>query len=254
MWRLKSCIRSKNLGHRRTRATTVLVSCHVDALSVYSVVLVCLDLSCYCTEDQLSCVSPNVPAGLMKPEQPCCLETVGSCRAHIELRLLLSSWIFFFPSPLSSEQPFNPCSFSLRIISFVNWQLGGLSAWRRIHFVCRLPHFSCSDKITAPCAPLGKAFGCVGGYIASTATLVDAVRSYAAGFIFTTSLPPMLLAGARQSIQVLKEEEGRMLRRKHQRNVKLLRQMLMDSGLPVVHCPSHIIPVRVICPFSNYIL
>lgn len=92
----------------------------------------------------------------------------------------------------------------------------------------------------------GKAFGCVGGYIASTAGLVDTVRSYAAGFIFTTSLPPMLLAGARQSIQVLKGEEGRTLRRKHQRNVKLLRQMLMDSGLPVVHCPSHIIPVRVI--------
>lgn len=92
----------------------------------------------------------------------------------------------------------------------------------------------------------GKAFGCVGGYIASTAALIDTVRSYAAGFIFTTSLPPMLLAGARQSIQVLKGEEGRSLRRKHQRNVKLLRQMLMDSGLPVVHCPSHIIPVRVI--------
>ncbi|KAF7668400.1 hypothetical protein LDENG_00011130 [Lucifuga dentata] len=92
---------------------------------------------------------------------------------------------------------------------------------------------------------LGKAFGCVGGYIASTATLVDTVRSYAAGFIFTTSLPPMLLAGAKQSIQILKGEEGRALRRKHQRNVKLLRQMLMDSGLPVVHCPSHIIPIRV---------
>ncbi|XP_071780667.1 5-aminolevulinate synthase, non-specific, mitochondrial-like [Centroberyx gerrardi] len=92
---------------------------------------------------------------------------------------------------------------------------------------------------------LGKAFGCVGGYIASTNALVDTVRSYAAGFIFTTSLPPMLLAGARESIKVLKSKEGRMLRRKHQRNVKLLRQMLMDSGLPVVHCPSHIIPVRV---------
>uniref|UniRef100_A0A6Q2XNI1 5-aminolevulinate synthase n=1 Tax=Esox lucius TaxID=8010 RepID=A0A6Q2XNI1_ESOLU len=92
---------------------------------------------------------------------------------------------------------------------------------------------------------LGKAFGCVGGYIASTNALVDTVRSYAAGFIFTTSLPPMLLAGARESVQTLKAEEGRALRRKHQRNVKLLRQMLMDSGLPVVHCPSHIIPVRV---------
>uniref|UniRef100_A0AAQ5XH60 5-aminolevulinate synthase n=1 Tax=Amphiprion ocellaris TaxID=80972 RepID=A0AAQ5XH60_AMPOC len=100
-------------------------------------------------------------------------------------------------------------------------------------------------KIDIVSGTLGKAFGCVGGYIASTSALVDTVRSYAAGFIFTTSLPPMLLAGARQSIQVLKGEEGRALRRKHQRNVKLLRQMLMDSGLPVVHCPSHIIPVRV---------
>jgi len=92
---------------------------------------------------------------------------------------------------------------------------------------------------------LGKAFGCVGGYIASTSALVDTIRSYAAGFIFTTSLPPMLLAGAKESIKILKTEEGQMLRRKHQRSVKLLRQMLMDSGLPVVHCPSHIIPVRV---------
>ncbi|XP_031694067.1 5-aminolevulinate synthase, non-specific, mitochondrial isoform X2 [Anarrhichthys ocellatus] len=100
-------------------------------------------------------------------------------------------------------------------------------------------------KIDIVSGTLGKAFGCVGGYIASTTALVDTVRSYAAGFIFTTSLPPMLLHGARNSIQVLKGEEGRTLRRKHQRNVKLLRQMLMDSGLPVVHCPSHIIPVRV---------
>ncbi|KAG9335146.1 hypothetical protein JZ751_005619 [Albula glossodonta] len=92
---------------------------------------------------------------------------------------------------------------------------------------------------------LGKAFGCVGGYIASTSGLVDAVRSYAAGFIFTTSLPPMLLAGARESVRTLKGEEGRALRRKHQRNVRLMRQMLMDASLPVVHCPSHIIPVRV---------
>lgn len=92
---------------------------------------------------------------------------------------------------------------------------------------------------------LGKAFGCVGGYIASTSALIDTVRSYAAGFIFTTSLPPLLLAGALESVRVLKSAEGQALRRQHQRNVKLLRQMLMDAGLPVVHCPSHIIPVRV---------
>ncbi|KAM6468227.1 5-aminolevulinate synthase, non-specific, mitochondrial isoform 1-T2 [Liasis olivaceus] len=92
---------------------------------------------------------------------------------------------------------------------------------------------------------LGKAFGCVGGYIASTSSLIDTVRSYAAGFIFTTSLPPMLLAGALQSVRTLKSAEGQVLRRQHQRNVKLMRQMLMDAGLPVVHCPSHIIPIRV---------
>ncbi|RLV99508.1 hypothetical protein DV515_00009650 [Chloebia gouldiae] len=92
---------------------------------------------------------------------------------------------------------------------------------------------------------LGKAFGCVGGYISSTSSLIDTVRSYAAGFIFTTSLPPMLLAGALESVRTLKSAEGQALRRQHQRNVKLMRQMLMDAGLPVVHCPSHIIPVRV---------
>ncbi|XP_042309686.1 5-aminolevulinate synthase, nonspecific, mitochondrial isoform X1 [Sceloporus undulatus] len=92
---------------------------------------------------------------------------------------------------------------------------------------------------------LGKAFGCVGGYIASTSSLIDTVRSYAAGFIFTTSLPPMLLAGALESVRTLKSPEGQALRRQHQRNVKLMRQMLMDAGLPVVHCPSHIIPIRV---------
>ncbi|XP_015730097.1 5-aminolevulinate synthase, nonspecific, mitochondrial isoform X2 [Coturnix japonica] len=92
---------------------------------------------------------------------------------------------------------------------------------------------------------LGKAFGCVGGYISSTSALIDTVRSYAAGFIFTTSLPPMLLAGALESVRTLKSAEGQILRRQHQRNVKLMRQMLMDAGLPVVHCPSHIIPIRV---------
>lgn len=91
----------------------------------------------------------------------------------------------------------------------------------------------------------GKAFGCVGGYIASTAALVDTVRSYAAGFIFTTSLPPMVLAGALESVRVLMSSEGQALRRAQQRNVKHMRQLLLDAGLPVINCPSHIIPIRV---------
>ncbi|MEE6527866.1 hypothetical protein FKM82_029572, partial [Ascaphus truei] len=91
----------------------------------------------------------------------------------------------------------------------------------------------------------GKAFGCVGGYVASAASLIDTVRSYAAGFIFTTSLPPMVLAGALESVRVLKGEEGQALRRAHQRNVRHMRQLLLDAGLPVINCPSHIIPIRV---------
>uniref|UniRef100_A0A3Q2PT10 5-aminolevulinate synthase, non-specific, mitochondrial n=1 Tax=Fundulus heteroclitus TaxID=8078 RepID=A0A3Q2PT10_FUNHE len=100
------------------------------------------------------------------------------------------------------------------------------------------------NKMDIISGTLGKAVGCVGGYIASTRAVVDTVRSYAAGFIFTTSLPPMLLAGAKESIRILKSDEGQTLRRKHQRNVKLLRQLLMDRGFPVIPCPSHILPVQ----------
>lgn len=62
----------------------------------------------------------------------------------------------------------------------------------------------------------------------------------------------MLLAGALESVRILKSAEGRALRRQHQRNVKLMRQMLMDAGLPVIHCPSHIIPVRVSNGLSGF--
>ncbi|GFG28452.1 hypothetical protein Cfor_00629 [Coptotermes formosanus] len=92
---------------------------------------------------------------------------------------------------------------------------------------------------------VGKAFGNVGGYIASTSYLVDMIRSYAAGFIFTTSLPPTVLAGALKAVKILRSDEGQALRRKHQENVNYLRQQLLDKGLPVEHTPSHIIPIKI---------
>ncbi|GFY59076.1 5-aminolevulinate synthase, nonspecific, mitochondrial [Trichonephila inaurata madagascariensis] len=92
---------------------------------------------------------------------------------------------------------------------------------------------------------LGKAYGNMGGYISSTKELVDMIRSYAAGFIFTTSLPPMLLNGALTAVRILMSDEGRLLREKHQQNVRYLRNSLQEVGIPVVHCPSHIIPVHV---------
>ena len=92
---------------------------------------------------------------------------------------------------------------------------------------------------------IGKAYGNIGGYIASTANLVDMVRSYGAGFIFTTSLPPTVLKGARKSIQVLRSDEGRALRAKHGENVRYLRNRLFEVGVNAQHTPSHIIPVHV---------
>lgn len=91
---------------------------------------------------------------------------------------------------------------------------------------------------------LGKAFGNVGGYIASTSKLIDMVRSYAAGFIFTTSLPPTVLAGAMKAVEILATEEGQELRARHQENVRYLRNKLKSEGFPVEHTPSHIIPVK----------
>merc|ERR1719211_76631 len=84
-----------------------------------------------------------------------------------------------------------------------------------------------ADKMDIVTGTLGKAFGNVGGYIASTGRLVDVVRSYGAGFIFTTSLPPTVLRGATEAVRVLRSEEGRELRRRHQDNVQYLRQSLL---------------------------
>ncbi|XP_022664287.1 5-aminolevulinate synthase, erythroid-specific, mitochondrial-like isoform X2 [Varroa jacobsoni] len=92
---------------------------------------------------------------------------------------------------------------------------------------------------------LGKAFGNIGGYIASTSNFVDFIRSYGAGFIFTTSLPPTVLCGARASIEILGEDEGRLLRRRHQQVVGYTRERLRAVGLPVFNSKSHIIPVHV---------
>ncbi|WAR26278.1 HEM0-like protein [Mya arenaria] len=103
----------------------------------------------------------------------------------------------------------------------------------------------CMDKLDIITGTLGKAFGNIGGYIAGSASTVDMIRSYAAGFIFTTSLPPTTLAGSLASIKVLRSDEGRQLRFRHQEAVRYLRERLVEVGIPALHCPSHIIPVHV---------
>ena len=99
------------------------------------------------------------------------------------------------------------------------------------------------DRIDIIEGTLGKAFGVMGGYITARKTVIDVVRSYASGFIFTTSLPPAVLAGARASIRHLKESQAE--RRIHQERAQRLKSMLGDAGIPTVDSPSHIVPVMV---------
>jgi 5-aminolevulinate synthase len=90
---------------------------------------------------------------------------------------------------------------------------------------------------------LGKAYGVQGGYIAADKVVVDAVRSIASGFIFTTSMSPVTCAGALAAVKYLKENDD--LRQQHQERAAKLKQMLRDNNLPVMDNETHIVPVLV---------
>ena len=100
------------------------------------------------------------------------------------------------------------------------------------------------DRVDIVNGTLGKAFGVQGGYIAADADLVDAIRSVAAGFIFTTSMSPVTCAGAMAAVKYLKEHDE--VRVKHQERARKLKQLLRESDLPLMDCTTtHIVPVLV---------
>ncbi|KAL2075038.1 hypothetical protein VTL71DRAFT_8818 [Oculimacula yallundae] len=105
------------------------------------------------------------------------------------------------------------------------------------------PKGTIMDRIDIITGTLGKAYGCVGGYIAGSTKMVDTIRSLAPGFIFTTSLPPATMAGAQTAIEYQMEYQGdRRLQQLHTRAVK---DSLAERDIPVIPNPSHIIPVLV---------
>ncbi len=99
------------------------------------------------------------------------------------------------------------------------------------------------DRITLIEGTLGKAYGCMGGYVTGSAALCDFIRSFASGFIFTTALPPAVAAAARTSIAHLKTSHSERLLQRQQ--VAKLRAMLDARGIPHMRNPSHIIPVMI---------
>jgi 5-aminolevulinate synthase len=108
------------------------------------------------------------------------------------------------------------------------------------------------DQIDIIEGTLGKAFGVMGGYIAANAEIIDAIRSYASGFIFTTSLPPALTAGAVASVKYLKAHNE--LRVIHQERAETLKRRFREIGLPVMDSVSHIVPVMVGDPVHTKII
>ncbi|MGQ0457734.1 MAG: 5-aminolevulinate synthase [Hyphomicrobium sp.] len=102
------------------------------------------------------------------------------------------------------------------------------------------------DRVDVVNGTLAKGYGVMGGYIAASKTLCDAVRSYAPGFIFTTSLAPVIAAGALASIRHLKSSS--VERERHQERARTLKRRLAAADLPVISGPSHIVPVLVSDP------
>jgi 5-aminolevulinate synthase len=184
----------------------------------------------------------------------------GQCRKHIfrhndvaHLREILESLdpaapkLIAFESVYSMDGDFGP----IRAICDLAEEFGALTYLDEVHAVGMYgprgggvaEQEGLMHRIDIINGTLGKAFGVMGGYIAGSEKMIDAIRSYAPGFIFTTSIPPVIAAGAAASIRHLKTDTA--LRERHQTQARILKARLKGMGLPLIDHGSHIVPVMV---------
>ncbi|MEM8553900.1 MAG: 5-aminolevulinate synthase [Pseudomonadota bacterium] len=184
----------------------------------------------------------------------------GNCEKHIfrhndldHLRSVLEALdpkapkVIAFESVYSMDGDFGP----IEAICDLAEEFGALTYIDEVHAVGLYgprgggvtEELAITDRIDIINGTLGKAFGVHGGYIAASTRMCDAIRSYAPGFIFTTSLPPTVAAGAAASVRHLKSDQS--LRDRHQASARVLKARLLGMGLPVVDHGSHIVPVIV---------
>ncbi len=184
----------------------------------------------------------------------------GNCEKHIfrhndvaHLRELLESLdpdrpkVIAFESIYSMDGDFGP----IREICDLADEFGALTYIDEVHAVGMYgprgggvtERDNLAHRIDLINGTLAKAYGVMGGYVAGSAKLIDAIRSYAPGFIFTTSLPPAVAAGAAASIRHLKQDGT--LREQQQTNARILKMRLKGLGLPITDHGSHIVPVHV---------
>ncbi len=155
--------------------------------------------------------------------------------------------IILFESVYSMDGDFAPIA---QIVSLAE-EYGALTYLDEVHAVGMYGHRGggvaerdgVMDRVDILQGTLGKAFGCMGGYIAAQSNLIDFIRSHASGFIFTTSLPPTVAAGAYAALRHLKFSKTE--RESHQERAAYLKTLMREAGLPLMPSDSHIVPVLV---------
>jgi 5-aminolevulinate synthase len=174
---------------------------------------------------------------------------VGHLRALVENDPADAPKVFAFESVYSMDGDVAP----LKALCDLADEFDALTYLDEVHAVGMYGHEGAGvaqrdgvmDRITICEGTLAKGYGVMGGYIASKAVIIDAIRSMAPGFIFSTSTCPVLAAGTLTSIRKLRGAHGVALRKTHQEKAEMLRQKFLAAKLPVLMADTHIVPLMV---------